>query len=41
MLRTLLAPGDHVVIPDDAYGGTYRLFDRVAEQCGLEFTPAT
>ena len=22
----LLLPGDHVVIPDDAYGGTYRLF---------------
>ncbi|NJA57516.1 PLP-dependent transferase [Streptomyces sp. NEAU-H3] len=26
LLRTLLAPGDHVVIPDDAYGGTFRLF---------------
>ena len=25
----LLAPGDHVVIPDDAYGGTYRLVAKV------------
>ncbi|MFN2626082.1 MAG: cystathionine gamma-synthase [Mycobacteriales bacterium] len=40
LLRTLLAPGDHVVIPDDAYGGTYRLFDRVARPWGLTFTPA-
>src|ERR1044071_1239342 len=27
ILRALLAPGDHVVIPHDAYGGTFRLFD--------------
>ena len=26
LLRALCRPGDHVVIPDDAYGGTYRLF---------------
>src|ERR1700678_4006059 len=26
LLRTVCAPGDHVLIPDDAYGGTYRLF---------------
>src|SRR5213082_1041885 len=25
LLRTVLQPGDHVVVPDDAYGGTYRL----------------
>jgi cystathionine gamma-synthase len=41
LLRTVLKPGDHVVIPDDAYGGTYRLFARVAERWGLRFTPAT
>ena len=40
LLRTVLAPGDHVVIPDDAYGGTYRLFARVAEKWGVRFTPA-
>ncbi len=41
VVRALLAPGDHVVIPDDAYGGTYRLFDRVAKRWGVEFTPAS
>jgi cystathionine gamma-synthase len=40
VLRTMLSPGDHVVIPDDAYGGTYRLFARVAERWGVRFTPA-
>jgi cystathionine gamma-synthase len=39
LLRTALAPGDHVVIPDDAYGGTYRLFAKVAEKWGVRFTP--
>src|SRR5690349_4376013 len=39
LLRTVCKPGDHVVIPDDAYGGTYRLFARVLERWGLEFTP--
>jgi cystathionine gamma-synthase len=40
LLRTVCAPGDHVVIPDDAYGGTYRLFARVAQRWGLAYTPA-
>ena len=40
LIRALCRPGDHVVIPDDAYGGTYRLFARVAEPWGLGFTPA-
>ncbi|GAA1816552.1 cystathionine gamma-synthase [Planosporangium flavigriseum] len=40
LLRTVCQPGDHVVIPGDAYGGTYRLFARVAQRWGLEFTPA-
>lgn len=40
LLRTVCGPGDHVVIPDDAYGGTYRLFAKVAQRWGLEFTPA-
>src|SRR2546426_8421658 len=40
LLRTVCAPGDHVVIPDDAYGGTYRLFARVAQRWGLRWTAA-
>jgi cystathionine gamma-synthase len=38
VLRALCAPGDHVVIPGDAYGGTFRLFARVLERWGLDFT---
>src|SRR5213080_3860539 len=38
-LRTICKPGDHVVIPGDAYGGTYRLFARVLERWGLDYTP--
>ena len=34
----LLEPGDHVVYMEDAYGGTYRLFDRVLRRFGLTFT---
>ena len=40
LLRTVCRPGDHAVIPDDAYGGTYRLFAKVAAPWGLDFTPA-
>jgi cystathionine gamma-synthase len=39
-LRTVTAPGDHVVIPDDAYGGTFRLFAKVLERWGVGHTPA-
>ena len=35
LLRTVCSPGDHVLIPDDAYGGTYRLFARVLSGWGL------
>lgn len=38
LLRTVCRPGDHVVIPDDAYGGTYRLFAKVAEPWGWSST---
>ena len=34
----LLAPGDHVVLSIDAYGGTYRLATRVHEPAGLRTT---
>src|SRR5437588_1520532 len=40
LLRTVCRPGDHVVIPDDAYGGTFRLFAKVAERWGLQWTAA-
>ncbi|HLV74397.1 MAG TPA: cystathionine gamma-synthase [Vulgatibacteraceae bacterium] len=40
LLRAVCRPGDHVVIPNDAYGGTYRLFAKVAEPWGIEFDPA-
>lgn len=39
-LRTICSPGSHVVIPDDAYGGTYRLFAKVHQRWGIESTPA-
>src|SRR5215813_4020672 len=35
---TLLAAGDHVVVSDNTYGGTFRLFDKVLKNFGLEFT---
>ena len=38
-LRALLRPGDHVVIPDDAYGGTFRLIDKVFTQWDVQHTP--
>jgi cystathionine gamma-synthase len=38
-LRAILRPGDHVVIPDDAYGGTFRLIDKVFTHWGIEYTP--
>ncbi|HEX4776354.1 MAG TPA: cystathionine gamma-synthase [Acidimicrobiia bacterium] len=34
----LLTPGQHVVIPDDAYGGTYRLVARVHEAAGVRWS---
>lgn len=40
-LRTLLKPGDHVIMPNDAYGGTYRLFKRVYEPWGVDHTPVS
>jgi cystathionine gamma-synthase len=39
LLRAFCRPGDHVLIPNDAYGGTYRLFAQVHERWGLSYTP--
>ena len=36
VIRSLLRPGDHVVVPSDAYGGTYRYISKVAAPWGLE-----
>ncbi|MEQ6326104.1 cystathionine gamma-synthase [Mycobacterium canetti] len=38
-LRAMLRPGDHVVIPDDAYGGTFRLIDKVFSRWDVQYTP--
>jgi len=39
LLRTVCRPGDHVILPGDAYGGTFRLIARVLTNWGLEYTP--
>ena len=40
VLRALLRPDDHVVLPLDAYGGTFRLVARVYAAAGVEWTAA-
>ena len=40
LLRTVCSPGSHVVIPDDAYGGTYRLFAQVQQKWGVDWSAA-
>lgn len=40
VLRTMLKPGDHLVIPNDAYGGTFRLVDKVVKTWGVDYTVA-
>jgi cystathionine beta-lyase/cystathionine gamma-synthase len=37
-LMELFAPGDHIVAPDDLYGGTYRLFAHISQKNGVNFT---
>jgi cystathionine beta-lyase/cystathionine gamma-synthase len=37
-VMNLLSSGDHVVVGDDLYGGTYRLFARVLTRYGLTFS---
>ncbi len=39
LIRAVCSPGDRVVIPDDAYGGTYRLFAAVLARWGLDYVP--
>ncbi len=39
LLRAVCAPGDDVIIPDDAYGGTFRLMARVFADWGVSYRP--
>jgi cystathionine gamma-synthase len=38
LITTVAETGAHVVLPDDLYGGTYRLVDKVLSRWGLEYT---
>ena len=38
VLRTLCVPGDHILLPDDAYGGTFRLIARVLARWGVDYS---
>jgi cystathionine gamma-synthase len=40
MIGYLLNPGDHIVLPNDAYGGTFRLVARVLTEHGIEWSAA-
>ncbi|MGC4606931.1 cystathionine gamma-synthase [Enterococcus faecium] len=35
---SLFQAGDHILLGDDVYGGTFRLFDKVLTKNGLEYT---
>lgn len=37
-LLLLFQRGDHLIVTEDLYGGTYRLFEQIFQQYGLEFT---
>jgi cystathionine gamma-synthase/cystathionine beta-lyase len=37
-LLLLFRHGDHIIVTEDLYGGTYRLFEQIFRQYGLEFT---
>jgi len=34
----LFNPGDHIIVGNDVYGGTYRLFERIIARYGLRFS---
>lgn len=37
-ILSLLRPGDHVIVPEDMYGGTYRLIKQILEPVNIKFT---
>jgi len=39
LIRAVCKPGDHVLIPNDAYGGTFRLFDKVLAGWNVGYRP--
>ncbi|MBM6620189.1 cystathionine gamma-synthase [Micrococcaceae bacterium RIT802] len=39
LIRALMRPGDHIVLGNDAYGGTYRLISRIFGDWGIGNTP--
>ncbi|HXW46734.1 MAG TPA: cystathionine gamma-synthase [Streptosporangiaceae bacterium] len=41
LVRALCQPGDHVLIPTDAYGGTFRLFDKVLAGWNVSYRPVS
>lgn len=40
IMRGLLKPGDHMIVPTDAYGGTYRLINQVQKRWGVDHSLA-
>lgn len=38
IIMRLMRPGDHIVVGDDVYGGTFRMFDKVLKHYGLAFS---
>lgn len=38
ILRAILKPGDHIIVPIDAYGGSYRLINKVYTPWGISHT---
>jgi cystathionine gamma-synthase len=38
LVRAMLRPGDHIIIPNDAYGGTFRLIDKIGVPWGLSYS---
>ena len=40
LMRAVLKPGDHMIIPTDAYGGTFRLVDKVVKRWGVDYSLA-
>jgi cystathionine gamma-synthase len=38
LITATAAAGDHIVLPNDLYGGTYRLVDKVLSRWGLDYT---
>lgn len=39
VVMELFSPGDHIIISDDLYGGSHRLFQNVSTKNGIRFTP--